>query len=154
MIVEQFHSAAAAEQAAAEFDRVFANKELPSDMPEVAVDEGELADNDTQLIQRLRKAVSRNGWRGRDVFCLASGASMATFSFVMPRLSAREMPDALRLRLRDAVHFDTSDAYIDYEVGKEVQSGQYRVTVVAAESRLVARARRSPRLFPRGYRDG
>ncbi|MBN2583681.1 MAG: tyrosine--tRNA ligase [Planctomycetes bacterium] len=44
IIVEQFHDAAAAEAAAAEFDRVFARKELPSDMPEVAIDRAELGD--------------------------------------------------------------------------------------------------------------
>ena len=43
-IVEQFHSAEAAEQAAAEFDRVFANKELPSEVPEVTIEKSELAD--------------------------------------------------------------------------------------------------------------
>jgi len=43
-IVEQFHGPEAAEQAAAEFDRVFARKELPSDVPEVTIEKSELAD--------------------------------------------------------------------------------------------------------------
>ena len=37
MIVAQFHSAAAAEAASAEFDRVFSAKQAPTDMPEVKV---------------------------------------------------------------------------------------------------------------------
>jgi len=37
IIVEQFHGSAAAQEAALEFDRVFAKKELPSDMPEVRI---------------------------------------------------------------------------------------------------------------------
>jgi tyrosyl-tRNA synthetase len=37
MIVEQYHNRAAAEEAAAEFDRVFAEKGTPSEMPEVLV---------------------------------------------------------------------------------------------------------------------
>jgi len=38
MIVEQYHDAAAAEAAEAEFNRVFARKDVPTDMPEIAVD--------------------------------------------------------------------------------------------------------------------
>ncbi|MBM3475614.1 MAG: tyrosine--tRNA ligase [Armatimonadetes bacterium] len=36
-IVAQYHSEAAAEEAAAEFDRVFAERQLPSDMPDVTI---------------------------------------------------------------------------------------------------------------------
>ena len=111
-------------------------------VPQPTSEDGEIDASESLLIQRLRKAISQNGWRGRDVFCLGSGPSMATHTFVMPRLGAREMPDALRLRLRDAVHFDAAGAYLDYVVGGEAEPGQYRVTAVAAESQLVARARR------------
>ena len=62
-IVEQFHGPEAAEQAAAEFDRVFANKELPGDMPEVAVDGGELDDGGIWIAQliSLCKFAASNG---------------------------------------------------------------------------------------------
>jgi len=43
-IVEQFHGPEAAAAAAAEFDRVFAHKERPTEMPEVTVGAGELSD--------------------------------------------------------------------------------------------------------------
>ena len=111
-------------------------------VPLPATEDGDVGSNEPLLIQRLRKAVGDNGWRGRDVFSLISGASMATHAFVMPRMGSSEMSDALRLRLRDAVHFDASDAYLDYAVGKEAGSGQYCVTAVAAEPQVVARARR------------
>ena len=42
MIVEQYHGAAAAEAAAAEFDRVFAQHDVPTDMPEIAVSGGSI----------------------------------------------------------------------------------------------------------------
>ena len=42
LIVEQFHGPEAAREASAEFDRVFARKELPSDMPEVKIAAAEL----------------------------------------------------------------------------------------------------------------
>ncbi|HOI53849.1 MAG TPA: tyrosine--tRNA ligase [Phycisphaerae bacterium] len=43
-IVEQFHGPEAAAAAAAEFDRVFAQKEQPTEMPEVTVGAGELGE--------------------------------------------------------------------------------------------------------------
>ena len=42
MIVEQFHGPAAAKAAAEEFDRVFAKKELPTDIPEAVIPPDEL----------------------------------------------------------------------------------------------------------------
>ena len=41
-IVTQYHSAEAADAAAAEFDRVFASKQNPTDMPEISVPAGEI----------------------------------------------------------------------------------------------------------------
>jgi tyrosyl-tRNA synthetase len=41
-IVTQYHSAEAADAAAAEFDRVFAEKKVPTDMPEISVPVGEI----------------------------------------------------------------------------------------------------------------
>ncbi|MBN1553690.1 MAG: tyrosine--tRNA ligase [Phycisphaerae bacterium] len=41
-IVTQYHSADAADAAAAEFDRVFAEKKVPTDMPEISVPAGEI----------------------------------------------------------------------------------------------------------------
>lgn len=53
MIVEEFHDADAARAAAEEFDRVFAQKELPSDMSEVTVAAGELSDGGIWIAQLI-----------------------------------------------------------------------------------------------------
>jgi tyrosyl-tRNA synthetase len=42
LIVAQFHDADAAEAAAAEFDRVFAQKNVPTDMPEISIPAGQI----------------------------------------------------------------------------------------------------------------
>jgi len=62
-IVTTYHSAAAADDAAAEFDRIFAQGELPSDMPDLAVPAGELDDGAIGLIKLLVLAgfASSNG---------------------------------------------------------------------------------------------
>ncbi|MBU0608285.1 MAG: tyrosine--tRNA ligase [Armatimonadetes bacterium] len=62
-IVTTYHSAAAADEAAAEFDRIFAQGELPSDMPDLAVPAGELEDGAIGLIKLLVLAgfASSNG---------------------------------------------------------------------------------------------
>jgi len=44
LIVEAFHGAEASRAAAAEFDRVFADRQLPSDMPEVTLTNADLGD--------------------------------------------------------------------------------------------------------------
>jgi len=62
-IVTTYHSTAAADDAAAEFDRIFAQGELPSDMPDLAVPAGELDDGAIGLIKLLVLAgfASSNG---------------------------------------------------------------------------------------------
>lgn len=57
-IVTQYHSAEAADAAAAEFDRVFAAKQNPTDMPEISVPAGEI--NIVDLIVAADFAPSKN----------------------------------------------------------------------------------------------
>ncbi|MBN1943720.1 MAG: tyrosine--tRNA ligase [Phycisphaerae bacterium] len=56
-IVAQYHSAEAAEAAAAEFDRVFAARQTPTDMPEIRVPAGQI--NIIDLIVTAKFAPSR-----------------------------------------------------------------------------------------------
>ncbi len=55
IIVEQFHGAGAGQAASDEFDRVFAQKELPTDMPEVTLAAGDLADGGIWIAQLIVK---------------------------------------------------------------------------------------------------
>ena len=56
MIVTRYHSRAAAEAAAAEFDRVFSQKEMPSDMPEIRVPGGTVGIVDLIVAARFAKS--------------------------------------------------------------------------------------------------
>lgn len=58
MIVEQYHGNAAAEQAAAEFDRIFAEKGTPSEIPEIKVAGGKM--NIVELICQAGFASSKS----------------------------------------------------------------------------------------------
>jgi len=55
MIVEEFHDAQAAQAAAEEFDRVFADKQLPSDMPEVALSKADMEGGGIWIAQLVTK---------------------------------------------------------------------------------------------------
>jgi len=92
-----------------------------------------------ETIDRVRHIVHQRGWRGRDVFCLASGTHIATHTFTMPVLSAGEMDDALRLRLQDALSFSANNALLAYRLGDSLPDNRRHVTVVAAESIFVER---------------
>jgi tyrosyl-tRNA synthetase len=61
MVVETYHDAAVAAAAADEFDRVFAEKQAPADMPEIAVPAG--AVNIVELIVRAGFAKSKSDAR-------------------------------------------------------------------------------------------
>jgi tyrosyl-tRNA synthetase len=52
-ICAQFYDAEAADRAAAEFDRVFANKELPDEVPEFRVPDGEKADGRIWIVKLM-----------------------------------------------------------------------------------------------------
>jgi tyrosyl-tRNA synthetase len=56
MIVTRYHSRAAAETAAAEFDRVFSQKEMPSDMPGIRVPGGTVGIVDLIVAARFAKS--------------------------------------------------------------------------------------------------
>jgi len=55
-IVEMYHSAEAAAEAEAEFNRVFAQRELPSDLPEVTLGADKLNDGEIWIVDLLREA--------------------------------------------------------------------------------------------------
>ena len=52
-IVERYHGPEAAGEAAAEFDRIFAQGELPSELPEIIIPAAELAEGGISLIRAL-----------------------------------------------------------------------------------------------------
>jgi len=56
MIVAQYHGARAAEQAQAEFERVFSQRELPTEMPEVELGDGDLEDGKIRVVKLLTLA--------------------------------------------------------------------------------------------------
>jgi tyrosyl-tRNA synthetase len=55
-IVAQFHGAAAADSAAEEFARIFAAKELPTDMPEIALPPEALSDGKIAIMALIVRA--------------------------------------------------------------------------------------------------
>lgn len=55
-IVERYHDTAAAERAAAEFDRIFAQGELPSEMPDIVVSRSEFEGDSIWLVKVLMTA--------------------------------------------------------------------------------------------------
>ena len=55
-IVEQYHGADAADEQAAEFRKVFSQKELPSDMPDLELEGDEVGEGGIGLIALIRKA--------------------------------------------------------------------------------------------------
>jgi tyrosyl-tRNA synthetase len=55
-IIARYHDAAAAEAAEAEFERVFAQKQVPTDMPEVALSAADLAEGKIGIVALIVKA--------------------------------------------------------------------------------------------------
>ena len=53
-VVAQYHSDTAADEAAAEFERVFAARELPSEMPEITLPGGLVIEGRVELVKLLR----------------------------------------------------------------------------------------------------
>ena len=68
-IVARFHSAAAAQEAEAEFDRVFKENQIPDDIPEVLLTQEDLEDGRIWLVRLLVKAglVKSNGEGRRSI---------------------------------------------------------------------------------------
>jgi tyrosyl-tRNA synthetase len=59
-LVSMYHSKKAAEEAEAEFDKIFIKKEIPEDIPVVEINNGELEINILDLIYRVNFASSRS----------------------------------------------------------------------------------------------
>lgn len=87
-----------------------------------------------RVVECLRAEVERRGWRGMPAACLLSGSATSTQSFLFPPMPAEDLEQAIALKLRETLHFDLEDAYVDHIRLREQDSGDGSpaLTLVAA----------------------
>jgi|GEM_PF-2203876 len=68
------------------------------------------------VLDEAQSIIESNGWtRGTDWAFLIGGSVTACHYFTMPALSAKEMADAVKLKLAQQMHFPIGDAIVDVQ---------------------------------------
>ena len=110
-----------------------------SGMSRVQVPDGEVFDgaDPVQLAGRMRREVRARGWSGLPAACLLSQSETSIQSLQFPPMPDEDLRSAIRLKLRDSLHFDAEDAVIDFRRIAKPEAGRQ-----ALEQVLVVAARR------------
>lgn len=66
------------------------------------------------IAERIRREVRAHGWSGYPAACLLSQSETSTQSFNFPPMPDEDLRLAIRLKLKDSLHFDAEDAAIDF----------------------------------------
>lgn len=72
--------------------------------------------DDKDIRDSLATHVARHGWRGRNLFCLLGGSSVACYYYDLPRLNEQELRQAVHLKLKQQLHFDVAEAVVAVDV--------------------------------------
>lgn len=103
-------------------------------------EEDESALGDQQALDALTEYVSRNGWNGKDLFCLLSGSAVSCQYFDMPPLKGNSLKQAVLLKLGQQLHFSVDDALVDIrplESSKSADGNQLRVAATAVRRNVI-----------------
>ena len=95
---------------------------------------------DQQALDALAEYVSRNGWNGKDLWCLLSGSAVACQYFDMPPLKGNSLKQAVLLKLGQQLHFSVDDALVDVhplEPPKSADDDQIRVAATAIRRNVI-----------------
>ena len=67
---------------------------------------------DETTLDAIATHVSQRHWRGRDLFCLIGGSTVACQYYDMPALKGRALSQAVMLKLKQQLHFDVAEAVV------------------------------------------
>ncbi len=108
-----------------------------AEVPERAVEDGDISDEDA-VAETLQRMASKNGFSGNQVVAALGGRSLFIREVVFPRMSEKEMRQAIRWDLEKYVPFSPDQLYFDFwVVGQGATEVEVRVLLVAAPKDVV-----------------
>ena len=125
----------------------FLKRMAMADAPEYAVEDGVIVDED-RMADALQRMALKNGFAGSQVVAALGGRSLFIREVFFPRMSEKEMREAIRWDLEKYVPFSPDQLYFDFwVVGPGATEVEVRVLLVAVPkdvvnslSRLVSKA--------------
>ncbi len=128
-------------------NRPFLKRMAIMDVPESVLEDGMISDED-MLAETLQRMAAKNGFSGYQVAVALGGRSLFIREVVFPRMSEKELRQAIRWDLEKYVPFSPEQLYFDFSiVGPGATDMEVRLLLIAAPregvdaiTRVVAKA--------------
>lgn len=92
-------------------------------LPPAAIAEGMIKDPPA-VVEAIREAVGKAGVKGKDVVIAVSGREIIVKKVQLPKVSPKELGDAIQLEAEQHIPFAIDDVYLDYQrVGEGSEGG-------------------------------
>lgn len=118
-------------------DKLFLKRMAIADVPEHTFEDGSIADEDL-LVEALQRMADKNGFAGSQVATALGGRVLFIREVVFPRMSDKELREAIRWDLEKYVPFSAEQLYFDFwVVGPGATEVEARVLLVAVPKDVV-----------------